>query len=161
MLPHHASVPPLRRSYQIPPMFFQNNIQCQGGIRQVPLYPPHGPYDYAFVLQSSQGLSILLCYPRIAKPWTNTSPSPSRRGSFVPSPLRQGPGSSLWARKLVPCIDYRGLNNITMKNWYWNWLLLSNFSKEPSYLPWTCTTCTPLSGFKSVTSGPRCLPGSH
>lgn len=58
------------------------------------------------------------CQPLRERPWRPTSMTPWPQASSVPPHRQLGQASSLWGKKIGLCdpSDYRGLNNITIKN---------------------------------------------
>ena len=61
-------------------------------------------------------------------------------------------------RSLRPCIDYRGLNEITVKNRYPLLLISSTFTALQRFSQsWTSAMPTTWSGFERVMSGRQCL----
>lgn len=76
--------------------------------------PPHCPYDCSIDL-----LPCTICHN--LKQWKLTWRIHCPQVLYVHNPLLLVQGSFLWIKKvktLRPCIDYRGLNNITVKNKY-------------------------------------------
>lgn len=86
--------------------------------------PLHQPYDMAIELLPST-------FPPRGRPYSLSSPETEAMSAYIEESLAAGimrPSSSLAGvgfffvgkkdRTLRPCIDYRGLNNITVKNRY-------------------------------------------
>ncbi len=127
--------------------------------------PPHRPYDCAIDLlpgkSPPKGKLYSLSVPE-REAMENYISDSLASGFIQPSSSPAGAGFFFVGRKdgsLRPCIDYRELNNITVKNTYPLPLMSSAFEKHPFSQNWTYVTLIIWFASGRVMNGkPRLIP---